>query len=90
MSFDKIVQPNERPRLPDRSTLEILFEFQVSNLKLTFYRAIKTIDDSFRMEKRGQNAKKFKAIMRSGFEEGLHQFHIANEIYFQNLIRRTQ
>ncbi len=72
---------------PIQKRVEILFEFTVSNSKPTIYRAVKAIDGSFRMEKRGQNAKKFKTIMRCGLEEGLHQFRMAIEAYFRNLAR---
>ena len=87
MTENQIEQSIEQPRLPARSKIEILFEFHTWNPKLTFYRAVRTTDGGFRMEKRGQNAKMFKTIMRCGLEEGLHQFRIAIETYFQNLKR---
>ena len=80
----KIGQPTDESILPVRSRIEVLFEFNVRSPKLTFYRAVRATDGGFRMEKRGQNAKKFKTVMRCGFEEGLHQFRISMETYFQN------
>ena len=83
----KIGQPTDESTPPVRSRIEVLFEFNVRNPKLTFYRAVKATDGGFRMEKRGQNAKKFKTIMRCGLEEGLHQSRIAIETYFRNQTR---
>ena len=83
----KIGQPTDDSILPIQSRFEVLFEFNVRSPKLTLYRAVRTTDGSFRMEKRGQNAKMFKTIMRCGLEEGLHQFRIAIENYFRNQAR---
>ena len=81
MSFDKIAQPTEQPRLPGRSRIEILFEFHVWNPKLTFYRAVRTTDGGFRMEKRGEHAKKFRGAMWCGSEDCLTKFRESVEFY---------
>ena len=61
--------------------IEILFEFSVTRPKPTFYRAVRATDGSFRMEKRGQNAKKFRPAMWCGSEESLFKFKEAVEFY---------
>ncbi len=81
MNFDKIAKPTEQPRLHIRAKIEILFEFTVSNPKPTIYRAVKAIDGSFRMEKRGVNAKKFRTAMSCGYENCLFKFREALEFY---------
>ena len=74
-------QPTEQRRLPMRSKIEILFEFNMWNPKLTSYRAVKAVDGSFRMEKRGQHAKKFRTAMWCGSEDCLSKFRDAVEFY---------
>ena len=61
--------------------IEVLFEFNTCNPKLTFYRAIRSTDGYFRMAKRGKNAKKFKSAMCCGSLEGLLKFKEAVEFY---------
>lgn len=63
--------------------IEILFEFSVPKPKLTFYQAVKAVDGSFRMQKRGEHAKNFRPIMWCGSEESLFKFREATEIYFR-------
>ncbi len=70
-----------------RPKFKISFEFSVSKPKRTFYRAVRAIDESFRIEKRGENAQKFKPTMWCGSEDGLLNFRIAVETYYQNLPR---
>ena len=77
----KIDRPTEQPRLPVRSKIEILFEFTAFDPKRTFYRAVKAIDGSFRTEKRGEHAKKFRDAMWCGSEESLTKFREAIEFY---------
>ena len=77
---------NERQD-PIRLKIKILFEFTVPKPKLTFFRAVSTINGGFRIEKRGEHAKKFKPTMWCGSEDGLLNFRIAVETYYQNLPR---
>ena len=58
------------PRLEVRPRIEILFEFAMLKPKPTFYRAVKAVDGSFRMEKRGRDAKKISDdyVVRVGTE----------------------
>jgi len=79
----KLDPPPEQSRLPVRSKIEILFEFSVPKPKLTFYRAVKAIDGSFRVEKRGEHAKKFRSIMSCGAEQSLFKFRESVESYFR-------
>lgn len=58
----------------NRPRIKIIFEFSVPNPRLTFYRGVQATDGSFRMEKRGLGAKKFRPTMWCGSEESLHQF----------------
>ncbi len=71
---------NERQD-PIRLKIKILFEFTVPKPKLTFFRAVSTINGGFRIEKRGEPA------MWCGSEDGLLNFRIAVETYYQNLPR---
>jgi len=57
--------------------IEVLFEFATQRKKHTEYRAVKCIDGSFRMEKRGHGAKTYRAIMWTGSLEGLLRFQEA-------------
>ena len=77
----KIGQPIEQPRLPVRSKIEILFEFAAFNPKRTLYRAVRAIDGSFRMEKRGEHAKKFRPAMWCSSENSLTKLREAIEFY---------
>ncbi len=56
------------------SRIEVLFEFNTCNPKLTFYRAVRSTGGYFRMEKRGPKAKKFRAAMSCGSAESLFKF----------------
>ena len=57
-----------------------LFEFSVVKPKMTFYRGVRARDGSFRMEKKGENAKNFRAVMWCGSEESLWKFRESVEI----------
>lgn len=67
--------PRSRPRI------EVLFEFTMTKPRPSIYRAVRATDGSFRMERRGQDARKFLAIMCCGSEESLFKFKEAIEIY---------
>ena len=62
-----------------RQRVEVLYEFSIKKPKPTFYRAVRATDGTFRMEKRGQNAKKFRTAMWCGSEESLLKFKEAVE-----------
>ena len=61
--------------------VEILFEFSIQKPKPTLYRAVRATDGSFRMERRGLNAKKFRPAMWCGSEDSLLKFKHAVECY---------
>ena len=77
----KIAEGSEDLRTLGQRQIEILFELKVSNPWPTIYRAVKAIDGSFRMEKRGEHAKKFRPAMFCGSESCLHKFREALEFY---------
>ncbi len=56
-----------------RPTIKIIFEFSVPKPRPTFYRGVQAVDGSFRMEKRGHNAKHYRAFMWCGSAQGLYQ-----------------
>ena len=64
-----------------RHRVEVQFEFSIQRPKPTLYRAMRAADGSFRMEKRGLNAKKFRPAMWCGSEESLLKFKEAVEYY---------
>ena len=74
-------QSTEHLQPPVRSKIEILFEFNVRNPKLTFYRAVRALDGSFRMEKRGEHAEKFRSAMFCGAQDCLYKFRESIELY---------
>ena len=78
---NKIGESSEGLRTSARRQIEILFEFKVSNPYPTVYRAVKAIDGSFRIEKRGEYAKKFRSAMSCGSESCLYKFREALEFY---------
>ena len=80
---NRIDQPTEYLRPPVRSKIEILFEFNVRTPKLTFYRAVRAIDGSFRMEKRGAHAEKFRSAMFCGSQDCLYKFRESIELYYR-------
>ena len=80
---NKIDENSGELRTTSRRQIEILFEFRVSNPKPTIYRGVKAIDGSFRMEKRGEYAKKFRSVMCCGAENCLYKFRESVEIYFR-------
>ncbi len=57
-----------------------LFEFSVAKPKMTFYRGVRARDGSFRLEKKGENAKSFRAVMWCGSEESLRKFRESIEV----------
>jgi len=57
-----------------RPKITVIFEFIVTKPKATFYRGVQATDGSYRMEKRGFAAKKYRAIMWTGSEDGLVRF----------------
>ena len=72
---------SDQSRLLAYRRIEILFEFSVTRPKPTFYRAVRATDGSFRMEKRGQNAKKFRPAMWCGSEESLYKYKECAEFH---------
>lgn len=56
-----------------KNRIKIIFEFSVPNPGFMFYRGVQAPDGSFRMEKRGLGAKRFRSIMWCDSEEGLLQ-----------------
>ncbi len=56
------------------SKVEVIFEFSVLTPKPTLYLGVRAVDGSFRMEKRGHSAKKFRAAMWCGSLESLFKF----------------
>ncbi len=60
---------------PTRKAVTVIFEFSVLKPKIILYRGVQATDGSFRMEKRGLNAKKFKPFMWCGSQESLYQYH---------------
>lgn len=60
-----------------KTKVEVIFEFSVLKPKPTFYRGVREVDGSFRMEKRGHSAKKFRAAMWCGSVESLIKFREA-------------
>ena len=81
---NKIGANSEDLRHSSRRQIEILFEFKVSNPWPTIYRAVKAIDGSFRMEKHGEHAKKFRPAMSCGAESCLYKFREALEFCSRN------
>lgn len=69
------------PQATMKRRFEVLFEFVISKSRAIFYRGVRAADGSFRMEKRGQAAKKFRAVMWCGSEEGLLRHKEAVEFY---------
>ena len=59
---------NSKPRTT------VILEFSVQKPKVVLYRGIHATDGSYRMEKRGLNAKKFKPFMWSGSLESLYRY----------------
>ena len=57
-----------------------LFEFSVAKPKMTFYRGVRARDGSFRIEKKGETAKSFRAVMWCGSEESLWKYRESVEI----------
>lgn len=51
---------------------KIILEFSVLKPKAIIYRGVQAIDGSYRMEKRGINAKKFKSFMWTGSVDALY------------------
>ena len=51
---------------------KIILEFSVLKPKAIIYRDVQAIDGSYRMEKRGINAKKFKSFMWTGSVDALY------------------
>lgn len=62
-----------------RQKIKVLFAFTVPKPKLTHYRAVQSTDGFYRMEKRGELAKKFKPFMWCGSEQSLYQHKEAIE-----------
>ncbi len=62
-----------------RPRIKVIFEFTISRPKPTFYRAVEATDGTYRMEKRGAGAKKYKTFMWSGSECGLYRHREAVE-----------
>jgi len=60
--------------------VEVIFEFRVLKPKPTLYRGVRARDGSFRMEKKGENAKSFRAVMWCGSEESLWKFRESFEV----------
>lgn len=56
-----------------RKTIKVIFEFSVLRPKITLYRGVQAADGSYRMEKRGPMAKKFKPFMWCGSVESLYR-----------------
>lgn len=73
-----------------KSKIEVIFEFSVLKPKPTLYRGVRAVDGSFRMEKRGQSAKKFRATMQCGSVESLFKFRESVEFYCGKLTRRKR
>ncbi len=61
---NKIEENSVNLRPSSRRQIEILFEFKISNPYPTIYRAVKVIDGSFRMEKKGEPAKISDSLTR--------------------------
>ena len=61
------------------SRVKVLFEFSVPKPKVAYYRAVQSQDGSFRMEKRGLNAKHYRTVMWCGSVSGLYDFRAAVE-----------
>lgn len=55
-----------------KSFMKIIFEFSVLKPKAIIYRGVQASDGSYRMERRGLTAKKFKSYMWSGSIESLY------------------
>ena len=55
-----------------RKAIKVILEFSVLKPKEIVYRGVQTNDGSYRMEKRGLAAKKFKPYMWSGSIESLY------------------
>jgi len=79
---EEITPKLDPPQSPLKRRVEILFEFTMSKPKPTFYRAVRAADGGFRMEKRGQDAKTFRAFMWCGSEDGLRKHKEAVEFYY--------
>jgi hypothetical protein len=65
------------------SRIKVIFEFYALKPKLTHYRGVQATDGGFRMEKRGDSAKKYKAFMWCGSIEGLCQHREAIEHWYE-------
>ena len=81
---NKIGEGSEDLRPSVQRQIEILFEFKVSNPYPTIYRAVKALDGSFRMEKRGEHAKNFRPAMACRLESCLFRFREDLEFYSRN------
>lgn len=66
-----------------RARIEVIFEFACPKPSLTIYRGVRATDGSYRMEKRGSCAKKFKPIMWSGGKDSLYQHKRAVENWYR-------
>lgn len=55
-----------------RAHAKVLFEFFVPKPNPFFYRGVQVTDGSYRMEKRGSNAKNYRAFMWCDSEESLY------------------
>ena len=69
--------------VPCSRRIEVLFEFSVTRPKLTLYRAVRATGGGFRIEKRGENSKRFKTVMWCGSKESLFKFQEAIESQFR-------
>ncbi|MBL7554787.1 MAG: hypothetical protein JNM24_03110 [Bdellovibrionaceae bacterium] len=62
----------ESTKIFPRKAIKVILEFLVLNPKGTVYRGVQANDGSYRMEKRGLSAKRFKPYMWSGSIESLY------------------
>lgn len=74
---------------PVRKSVTVIFEFSVLKPKVIVYRGVQATDGSFRMEKRGLNAKKFKPFMWCGSRESLYRYQELVQVKPKNPVGRS-
>ena len=79
--MERLFMDNSIQRKSIHTRIEIIFEFSCPKPCPTIYRGVRATDGSYRMEKRGHLAKRFKPIMWSGSKDSLYQHKQAVEHY---------
>lgn len=70
---------NSQTQKLGRARVKVIFEFVLPKPRPFTYRAVQATDGSYRMEKRGANAKSFTTFMWCGDKRGLYNHKAAVE-----------